>query len=59
MQGKATTNKIWVTVRVDRGIPAEVRVFSSANKAIKVERSWRRKINLDYGDTDTFKVSIE
>ncbi|MDY6864233.1 MAG: hypothetical protein SV062_14765 [Thermodesulfobacteriota bacterium] len=51
--------KVWVAVRVERGFPAEVKGYLQKTSAEKQERLWRRKINLDYDDTDVFDIIIE
>lgn len=47
-QGK---EKIWVTVRVERGFIAEVKAFATKKSALRQEQRWGTAINPDYDET--------
>jgi hypothetical protein len=55
---KKNKRRVWVAVRVDRGLPAEVRIFQNRAKAVRSEQVWRMKMNLDYEDTGVFRVTV-
>ena len=50
---------IWIAVKVDRGLPAEVKAYKTKDSATRRERSWRNRMNLDYEDSRIFRVDVE
>ena len=59
MKQKKNTKMIWVAVKADRGLPAEVKAFTHRNDAVRREQNWRKRMNIDYEDTGVFRVSIK
>jgi hypothetical protein len=51
-------SQVWVAVRVERGFPVEVQGFWERDSAIRKEKSWRNKINLDYDETEVLPLAI-
>ena len=50
--------KLWIAVKVERGLPVEVKPYRSKTSAIRRERLWRKQMNIDYDDTGVFAVEI-
>jgi hypothetical protein len=55
---KKNKRRVWVAVRVDRGLPADVRAFQRRAGAVRSEQVWRARMNLDYEDTGVFRVTV-
>lgn len=49
---------VWAAVKIERGYVSRVKLFASVDSALRAERQWRRKINMDYDDTTVLKVGI-
>jgi hypothetical protein len=56
---KKNRRRVWVAVGVDRGLPADVRIYQTRAKAVRKEQVWRMKMNLDYEDTGVFRVTVQ
>jgi hypothetical protein len=52
------SQKVWVTVRVWRGLVSDVRAYRDEGCARRQESSWRRRMNLDYDDTGVAGVLV-
>lgn len=50
--------QLWVAVRVERGFPVEVQAFRKRNSALRMENTWRSKMNPDYDETDVLPLNI-
>lgn len=50
--------KIWVAVRIQRGLVSDVRAFSYESAARQREALWRRKMNPDYDETAILPVYV-
>lgn len=50
--------QIWVAVRVERGFPVEAQGFRKRSSAIRMENTWRSKMNPDYDETDVLLLSM-
>ncbi len=51
--------RIWVTVRVQRGFVTDIRAYSDEQSARRCERSWRRGMNPDYDETGVSAVRVK
>ena len=51
-------HKIWVAVRVERGFPVEAKGFLKKSSAIKMEKTWRIRMNPDYDETDVLPLNM-
>ncbi len=56
---EATDEKIWVAVRSQRGFISDVRAFRERRRALRQEKSWRRRMNPDYDETGVAEVRID
>ena len=52
------SRKVWVAVRVWRGLVSDIRAFRDEGSARRQEDSWRRRMNLDYDDTGVAGVLV-
>jgi hypothetical protein len=55
---KRRRNRIWIAVKVWRGIPDKIKVFSTETAARRTERAWRAKSNPDYDESAVFSALI-
>jgi hypothetical protein len=53
------TNKRWVLVKVERGIPTSIDFFKDEQKAIRADSDWRAKMNPDYDETRIFQTNLQ
>jgi len=58
MMSKRKDKTLWVAVRVQRGFVSDVRAYDSERSARRMERSWRRQMNLDYDETSVSNVHL-
>ncbi len=49
----------WILVTADRGIPDSVTFFAKRRDAVAEEKRFRKRMNLDYEDTELFQVDLE
>jgi len=49
-------NNLWAAVRIERGFPAELKIFYTEKAALKQERMWRKQSNPDYDETGIFQI---
>jgi hypothetical protein len=54
----STVERIWVAVLVERGFVSEVEAYRDEAPARRRERSWRRRMNLDYDETGLCEVVV-
>lgn len=59
MSNNNINESLWIAVKVERGFPAVVKCFRNEKLALKLERKWRREMNLDYDETEVFEVSLK
>jgi len=55
---KMVNERIWVAVRVQRGLISDTRMFRHEESAQRCERSWRCLINPDYDETAVSAVRV-
>ena len=48
----------WILVTADRGIPDSVTFFAKRVDAVAEEKRFRKRMNLDYQDTELFQVNL-
>ena len=51
-------DEIWIAIRIERGFPEEIQAFFTENAALKQERIWRKRINLDYDETGVLSLKL-
>jgi hypothetical protein len=56
---KKNSNRVWVVVEVQSGIPALAEVFSDRPSAEKRETNLRKKIRPDYDEVGVFETTIK
>ena len=49
----------WVAVKVERGFATEAVLFRTEKLARIQEMEWRKGMNIDYDESDVFKVSVQ
>ena len=50
------TSLLWAAVKVQSGIPVDVEVYTREQDALRREREWRLKMNLNNDETGVFPV---
>jgi len=50
---------LWIAIKVEWGFPAVVKCFRTEQSALGQEKIWRKDINMDYGETEVFEVSLK
>jgi hypothetical protein len=48
----------WILVTADRGIPDSITFFTNRRDAVAEEKRFRKRMNLDYEDTELFQINL-
>lgn len=49
---------VWAAVRIERGFVVEVKAYTHEGFALRQERTWRSKMNMDYDETGVCEVAL-
>jgi hypothetical protein len=58
MKAQKRTERVWIVVKVSRGLPSLAEAYRDKKSAYAREQALRVNINIEYDETDVFETRI-